>query len=60
MYYKDVNLYELDSAYIIENYYDVLRDGTVYGSSPAMLKNDFYLNPFVFENEKGFFAESVI
>ena len=45
--YQDLEIFQEDVSYIKDNYYDVYRDGTVYGIDPGIKNNDFYIFPYL-------------
>lgn len=45
--YQDLDKFNEDVAYIKDNYYDVYRNGAVYGAYPGMMKNEFYIYPAI-------------
>lgn len=40
-FYKNVDIFNVDFSYIREHFYDVYKDGTVYGEYPGLVKNEY-------------------
>ena len=43
IFYRDMEAFSKDIAYIRDNFYDVYRNGTVYGLDPGIMRNNFFI-----------------
>ena len=53
--YTDFDIIKEDLTYLMENYYDIYQDGTLYGLYPGIMKNEFILNVLIEDGNYGEF-----
>lgn len=48
--YHNFDIFNEDLTYLLENYYDIYQDGTVYGQYPGIMKNDYNILKVFIDN----------